>query len=303
VPESLVIDSVITANEVYLCANSVSDDTPAPDAAEATVRVNDGCPAVGAAETAGTKCNNGLDDDNDGFVNDGCIRAGTYDDCDTNGDGDCTDNIAAAQPGPTVAQTCSDGIDNDDDGATDGGDSTGGTLANSSCDTADYAAIPDGDYDGVPNATDNCPTAWNPTQTNTDLGKGAWAAGGMPAGDGQGDACDDDDDADGYVDVVENYLPSDPLDRCTNGMAGPVYLRSDSWPLDISLDTVATAADVLKFAGKIGCKPSGSSCGAVSTPPASWQLSRLDFNKDDTVTAADVLKFAGRIGQDCDNAP
>jgi hypothetical protein len=154
-----------------------------------------------------------------------------------------------------------------------------------------------------PTGDDNCPSIWNPTQTNTDLGKGAWASGGMPAGDALGDACDADDDADGYSDIIENYLPTDPLDRCTNGMAGPVATRSDAWALDITLDTVVTAADVIRFAGKIGCKPSGSSCGGLSTPPASWSLSRLDFNKDGTITAADVLKFAGRIGQDCDNAP
>lgn len=50
---------------------------------------------------------------------------------------------------------------------------------------------PDGDADGVPNATDNCPSAANADQLDSD-------------GDAKGDACDDDNDNDGLTDGVDS---------------------------------------------------------------------------------------------------
>ena len=72
----------------------------------------------------------------------------------------------------------------------------------------------DADSDGVPDATDNCPAAANPTQTNTDSGN---TAGNRPGTDTLGDACDDDDDGDGYTDAQETaLLPAEnPLSYCT----------------------------------------------------------------------------------------
>jgi hypothetical protein len=53
----------------------------------------------------------------------------------------------------------------------------------------------DVDADTICNASDNCPNVYNPTQVNTDY----------PA-DLQGDACDDDDDADGVPDTADNCI-------------------------------------------------------------------------------------------------
>ncbi|MGZ8843010.1 MAG: thrombospondin type 3 repeat-containing protein [Pyrinomonadaceae bacterium] len=53
------------------------------------------------------------------------------------------------------------------------------------------APDPDADGDGVPDATDNCPSAANPDQLNTDA-------------DAQGNACDSDDDNDGVLDTTDN---------------------------------------------------------------------------------------------------
>jgi Tol biopolymer transport system component len=58
--------------------------------------------------------------------------------------------------------------------------------------------IVDSDGDGVADPADNCATVANPDQTDTD-------------GDGQGDACDDNDDNDGFSDIDEGTAGSDPL--------------------------------------------------------------------------------------------
>src|SRR5439155_23294856 len=54
-----------------LCAGAANDDSP-----DDTL-VNDGCPAVGTAES-GAQCSNSTDDDGDGSVNDGCPVAGSF---------------------------------------------------------------------------------------------------------------------------------------------------------------------------------------------------------------------------------
>ena len=85
----------------------------------------------------------------------------------------------------TVAGTCTDGLDNDKDGLTDGADP--------GCPSSDA------DGDGVPDDADNCRDVPNPSQDDLD-------------GDGAGDACDWDDDGDGYTDFWEGLLGSDPRD-------------------------------------------------------------------------------------------
>ena len=57
----------------------------------------------------------------------------------------------------------------------------------------------DADSDGVDDPDDNCPLVPNPDQADAD-------------GDGRGDACDPDDDNDGFPDELEQALGSNPLD-------------------------------------------------------------------------------------------
>ena len=153
-------------------------------------------------------------------------------------------------------------------------------------DPSDYAALWNGsseiqrvycgdqDLDGVPDASDNCPLAANPYQTNTD-------------GDAQGDACDTDDDNDGFADSVETYLATDSLDAC------PDDTSDDAWPLDVSKDgQLSVVGDVLNFRDRIGATP-----GA----PNWWQ--RLNLNVDGQISVVgDVLMYRDRIGETCTQA-
>jgi len=84
-----------------------------------------------------------------------------------------------------IPATCQDGLDNDKDGLVD---------------TKDPGCpLRDADDDGVPDKHDNCRYVSNPDQDDLD-------------GDGQGDACDWNDDGDGYTDFWERFLGSDPKD-------------------------------------------------------------------------------------------
>jgi len=128
---------------------------------------------------------------------------------------------------------------------------------------------PDQDGDGVPDASDNCPSVYNPTQTDTD-------------GDGLGDACDDDDDDDDFTDAAENYMGTDPSDSCPNGPA------HDAWPPDTSRDTEVDIVDVLLS------KPAmGSHMGEPSYDP------RFDVDTNGTVNVVDTLLFKPFIRLHC----
>jgi C1A family cysteine protease len=145
---------------------------------------------------------------------------------------------------------------------------------------------PDQDGDGVPDASDNCPTVYNPTQTDTDV-------------DGLGDACDDDDDDDGWTDVLETGIGTDTLDACTEQPGD-----DDAWPPDVagaqgcgSHDGRVDIADVFCYKGKIGlCESDAGFDGRYDldqivssgcTPAAK----RIDIS--------DVFKYKDLIGTSC----
>jgi len=130
---------------------------------------------------------------------------------------------------------------------------------------------PDQDGDGVPDASDNCPTVPNPAQTDTD-------------GDGEGDACDSDDDDDVWDDTDEAFITTDPLDDCAD------LTSDDAWPPDINNDGLVQGFDALFLRSSIG-----SGQGQPGYDP------RYDLDTNGWIQSLDTLFIRLYIGQFCTN--
>lgn len=89
--------------------------------------------------------------------------------------------------------------------------------SNDSALTSTFVPMVDSDRDGIDDADDNCPNTSNNNQLDTD-------------GDGQGDACDADDDNDGLSDDVEAEVQSDPTQQDSDGDG--VMDPDDVYPMD-----------------------------------------------------------------------
>jgi hypothetical protein len=101
--------------------------------------------------------------------------------------------------------------DGDGDGIIDDQDQCLNTPPPTPVNASGCEPPPDGDGDGVPDASDNCPAVANNEQTNTD-------------GDASGNACDLDDDGDGFTDAEEIEAGSDPLDANDEPLVGGMNL-------------------------------------------------------------------------------
>ena len=83
-----------------------------------------------------------------------------------------------------------------------------GLIGNGQTEVRSLAILPDGDSDGVLDASDNCDDTPNPDQGNLD-------------NDAEGDACDADDDGDGLPDATETQIGSNPRAVDTDGDVKP----------------------------------------------------------------------------------
>ena len=144
----------------------------------------------------------------------------------------------------------------------------------------------DTDADGARDGPDNCRLLANPGQENADATLNAAGAThfGLPLpADPLGDACDSDDDNDGFSDAVELAIGTNPLDNCP-GAPGP---GGDAWPLDNNQSGIASVADVFVYRGRIPHV-------VDATHPK-----RLDLNDSGILNISDVFFYKGRIPSFC----
>jgi len=192
--------------------DQLSDSTEAANGCNPVVVDTDGDGLSDYQEVVvvGTNCSN-PDTDGDG-LNDGAeVLVWSTDPLNPDTDGD------GLNDGADVANGCSPVlVDTDGEGLNDYQEVmvVGTNCSNPDTDGDGFNDVPANNYKGPnPDPTmDNCPTIANPTQANTDAapiptGRGPGPDTTVPNGDNLGDACDTDDDNDGYADVNEPVVP------------------------------------------------------------------------------------------------
>ena len=154
------------------------------------------------------------------------------------------------------------------------------TPRNNAGNTGAISSPSDSDADGVPNASDNCPSVANADQANTD-------------GDQWGNACDNcpgtatpwfvpagDTDCDGFMDTRETFLTTDANSACAADNGANNEGLPDRWPFDFDDNQRAALADVLAYIPVFN-----------STDPVAPYDPRYDLDQSGGIRLADVLSF------------
>lgn len=143
----------------------------------------------------------------------------------------------------------------------------------------------DGDFDGVLNAFDNCPTVYNPGQEDSDS-------------DGLGNACEDDDDNDGVSDLLDNCpLVSNSSQTNTDGDA-----LGDACDPDDDDDGFVDADEDVSCRQDSDCDDDGVSDG-FSDPDDSGPIVAGPDNCLLTSNPAQTDSDFDGLGDACDNCP
>jgi hypothetical protein len=164
-----------------------------------------------------------------------------------------------------------------------GGVTPGPTLING---VANFTGcVGDADCDGVADASDNCPTVYNPDQKNGDANN---AALGLPGYDNLGDACDDNISGDGYTNEQHVALGKNPASYCA-------IMRAD-----IDGSGTVTTLDLNAISSAFGhtfthnyYPPNGVDTGDQ----------RLDQDGNNTINIIDLSIASGRYGQSVLSCP
>jgi len=190
-----------------------------------------------------------LDNDSDGFPNDcdeDCLASGMTADSDDDNDGVEDTSDAFPLDATETADSDADGVGDNSDAFPD-----------------DATEAVDSDNDSVGDNSDNCPSLSNTAQLNTD-------------GDAEGDACDSDDDNDGFSDEQEELDGTNPLSRfsCKTGCF--------SFDVDESLQAQPLTDGLLVIRHLFGFSGDSLTSGAVAS----------DANRDASELIASYLTDA-----------
>jgi len=117
---------------------------------------------------------------------------------------------------------------------------------------------------------------------------------------------DSDADGDGFTDMVELYIGTNPLDACPDSGEdyNPLWPGDNVWPPDIDNSGRITIGDVLHYRRYIGSSEDSMRGGCLNDPdiPCDWaHAKRLDLNADGIITIGDVLGYRNYIGKKCSN--